>query len=69
MLFPILCRLIHEPEFAVLIESDRFYVPRTDGKELYWQDGPAITLSEIFGMVMSCDDAPHSGTQKKEVLK
>jgi hypothetical protein len=44
---------IREPVFASLIERGVFDKPRTDGTRLYWPDGPAITLAEIFAMLTS----------------
>ena len=42
---------IHEPAFARLIEQHLFDRPQTDGKRLYWVDGPSFTVAEIFAML------------------
>lgn len=42
---------INEPVFAALIERGVFDKPKTDGKRLYWPDGPSFTIAEIFEML------------------
>jgi len=42
---------IGEPDFAKLIEKRLFDRPQTDGKRLYWVDGPSFTVTEIFAML------------------
>ncbi len=42
---------INEPIFAKLIERKQFYHPKTDGKQLYWIDGPSFTVAEILAML------------------
>ncbi len=44
---------INEPAFARLIEKRLFDRPQTDGKRLYWVDGPSFTVAEIFAMLAS----------------
>lgn len=39
---------VNEPEFAKLIEKRLFDHPQTDGKKIYWPDGPSFTVEEIF---------------------
>ena len=51
----------HEPAFAALIASGAFGKPQTDGKRLYWQGGPSISLKEIFAMLSGQTDV--GGTQ------
>lgn len=43
--------LIEEPAFAKLIESRLFDRLQTDGKRLYWVDGPSFTVAEIFDIL------------------
>ncbi|MDD4509629.1 MAG: hypothetical protein PHY23_01730 [Oscillospiraceae bacterium] len=42
---------VHEPAFAKLIENRLFDRPQTDGKRLYWMDGPSFTVEEIFKLL------------------
>ena len=42
---------IEEPAFAKLIERKLFDRPQTDGKRLYWINGPSYTVEEIFTML------------------
>lgn len=44
---------IKEPAFAALIERKLFDRPQTDGKRLYWIDGPSYTVAEILTMLAS----------------
>ncbi|MDR0433680.1 MAG: hypothetical protein LBH21_01285 [Gracilibacteraceae bacterium] len=40
-----------ELSFAALIERGVFDKPQTDGERIFWQDGPAFTVTEILAMV------------------
>lgn len=42
---------IDEPAFAELIRNRLFDRPQTDGKRLYWINGPSFTVAEIFTML------------------
>lgn len=42
---------INEPAFARLIEKRLFDCPQTDGRRLYWINGPSFTVAEIFAML------------------
>lgn len=39
------------PGFEVLSEDDRIYYPKTDGRSVYWRDGPrSLTVEEILSL-------------------
>ncbi len=40
-----------EPAFQRLIEQRLFDRPQTDGKRIYWVDGPSFTVAEILTML------------------
>lgn len=42
---------VHEAAFARLIEKRLFDRPQTDGRRLYWMDGPSFTVEEIFKLL------------------
>lgn len=42
---------IDEPAFAKLIENRLFDRPQTDGKRLYWVNGPSFTVADIFAIL------------------
>ena len=45
-------KLIWElPGFEALQEDDRVLYPKTDGNDLYWQDGPRIGLRAIIDIL------------------
>lgn len=47
---------IDEPVFAKLIAQKLFDRPQTDGKRLYWIDGPSYTVEDIFNMLAACKE-------------
>jgi hypothetical protein len=49
---------IREPSFAALIERGVFDKPQTDGERVFWQDGPAFTVTEILAMVAQSGGKP-----------
>lgn len=44
-------RLLSDDRFAQLMEDDRIFYPKTDGKRIYWHDGPSISVENIIDMV------------------
>ncbi len=42
---------IQEPQFKQLIEKETFHKPKTDGKRVYWEDGPSFELGKIFSII------------------
>lgn len=57
---------IDEPAFAKLIEAHLFDRPQTDGKRLYWVDGPSFTVAEIITMLAQGNKAPYKLGNLKE---
>jgi len=43
--------LLKRSRFAPLMEDDRILYPKTDGKIVYWRNGPILTLDEIMTMI------------------
>lgn len=40
------------PGFDILAEDDRIYYPKTDGRSIYWRDGPRhLSIAEILALV------------------
>ncbi len=46
-------QLMREPDFAVLLEDDRIYYPKTDGERVFWSDGPAITVEQLMEFIQT----------------
>ncbi len=59
----------HEPAFAALIERGMFDKPKTDGKRLYWPDGPSLALAEIFAMVAQSGGKPQESTDSSTPIE
>ena len=57
---------IHEPDFAALIESGDFCKPYTDGEQLCWPGGTALTLKEILDMLLSHGNARQNKDRRIE---
>lgn len=38
-------------EFAELREDNRLLYPKTDGRGVFWKDGPSISLEEAIGLL------------------
>jgi len=43
--------ILAQPGFEALAEDDRVLYPKTDGNGIFWRDGPAITMDEIFSLL------------------
>ena len=41
-----------EPAFAAPIQNHTFCKPKTDGRRVYWTDGPSLSLEEIIEIAM-----------------
>ncbi|MDD3228127.1 MAG: hypothetical protein PHE09_02820 [Oscillospiraceae bacterium] len=57
---------IHEPTYAALIESGDFCKPYTDGEQLCWPGGTALTLKEILDMLLSHGNARQNKDRRIE---
>lgn len=60
---------ISEPAFQRLIEKRLFDRPQTDGKRLYWVDGPAFTVEEIFAMLAKDKEKQETSNLKGDETK
>lgn len=48
ILFDTKCLSEHDRTYACLRSLEALSKPSTDGKSVYWQDGPRLTLEEIM---------------------
>lgn len=53
-----------DPRFLALAEDDRILYPKTDGKAIYWRDGPRLGMAEILRLLQENEGDEREGESR-----